>query len=59
MTNKLRHDLDILLHVPHQTMLPSLSFSTMPRRLREGNMQMWRKKKHPILTADRAAARLE
>ncbi len=59
MINKLRHNPDILLHVFHQTMLPSVSFSTMRRRLREEKMQMWRKKKRSLLTEDRTAARLE
>ncbi len=40
-------------------MLPSVSYSTMRRRLREENMQMWRKKKRPLLTEERAAKRLE
>ncbi len=40
-------------------MLPSVSFSTMRRRLREENMQMWQKKKRPLLTPEQAAKRLE
>ncbi len=59
MKDKLRHDPDILLHVLHRTMLPSVSYSTMRRRLREENMQMWKKKKRPLLTEERAAKRLE
>ncbi len=60
LTDKLRYDPDTLLHVLHQTMLPSVSYSTMRRRLREENMQMWRKKKkRPLLDDTRAVKRLE
>ncbi len=58
LCDRLRSEPSILLHVLHQTMLPTVSFNTMQARLREEGLKMWKKKSRPFLNHQRAAQRL-
>ncbi len=58
LCDRLRSEPLILLHVFHQTMLPTVSFNTMQAQLREERLKMWKKKSRPFLNPQHAAQRL-